>query len=371
MRTPSRWLVLGFLLALRLAFCGARAAESGCEHQDLFVAGRGAYHTYRIPALVVSPKGTVLAFCEGRKASAADDGDIDLLVRRSLDEGRTWQPVQLVHEEGGSEPITIGNPCPIAAADGAIHLLFTRNNARAFYVRSTDEGATFSNPVEITAGLRGFDFTFSRLGTGPVHGIQTRQGRLVAPVWLNVKIHSGYRSAVAVSDDGGRTWKPGGVVPPAVEDCSEGSVVEAADGALWLNLRNRQARCRAVAVSRDHGQSWSEPRLVQDLVDPQCQGSLLGVADESGRACWLFANAADVTRRRLTLKLSYDDGRAWPVARVLAPGPAAYCDLAVSKDGRVLCLFECGERQPYERIRLARVSWPWLVDRAGQLGPPP
>lgn len=362
MHAPSLWLIMAALIAFGHVSSVTTGGESLGEQQDLFVSGQGGYHTYRIPAVVVTRKGTVLAFCEGRKTSAADHGDIDLLLRRSFDGGRTWQPVQRVHEEGEDEPITIGNPCPIAAADGKIHLLFCRNNARAFSVQSPDDGATFSTPVEITDALRGSDFAWNRLGTGPVHGIQTRQGRLVAPVWLNVKIGSGYRSAVAVSDDGGQTWKPGGVVPPAVQDCNEGTVAETGDGELVFNLRNRQAKCRAVAVSRDGGQSWSEPKLVEDLLDPQCQASLLRLAPESGRSCWLFCNPADAKRRRLTLKLSFDNGGRWSMARSVFAGPAAYSDLAVSNDGMLLCLFECGERQPYERIRLTRIDRKQLVD---------
>ena len=361
MYNPRRWLILAAVLGFHLTSSMTTAGETLFEQQDLFVSGQGGYHTCRIPAMVVSRKGTVLAFCEGRKTSAADDGDIDLLVRRSFDGGKKWQPVQRVHEEGGTKPITIGNPCPIAAADGTIHLLFCRNNARTFYVRSIDEGATFSSPVEITDALRGFDFAWNRLGTGPVHGIQTRKGRLVAPLWLNVKIGADYRSAVAVSDDGGRTWKPGGVVPPAVSDCSEGAIVEADDGALWFNLRNRQAKCRAVAISRDDGRSWTKPKLVEDLVGPQCQASVLSIVTESGQRCWLFSNPANIKRSRMTLKLSYDNGRRWPVARILTLGPAAYSDLAVSKDETVLCLYECGERHAYEKIRLARANRQRLV----------
>jgi len=114
------------LVAILLWACWLPSLTCGAtpEPVPLFVAGEGGYHTYRIPAIVVSARGAMLAFCEGRKTSARDDGDIDLLVRRSLDGGRTWQPVQLVHEEGGDQPITVGNPCPIPAADGTIHLLF-------------------------------------------------------------------------------------------------------------------------------------------------------------------------------------------------------------------------------------------------------
>ena len=315
----------------------------------LFVAGEGGYHTYRIPALVVSRRGVVLAFCEGRKQSAADDGDIDLLLRRSLDGGRTWQPVQLVHEEGGDTPITIGNPCPIAAADGTIHLAFSRNNRQAFVIKSSDDGATFSKPREITASLRPIAFPFTRLGTGPGHGIQTTQGRLLVPLWLNDKIGKNYRSGVTYSDDGGATWKAGGLVPPDVKGLSECSVAELSGGQLLMNLRNRQAKCRAAATSDDGGLTWNSPRLVEDLVDPQCQGALLRLpGDDPVRL--LFSNAADAQRRRLTVRSSTDAGRTWSVVRLIHGGPAAYSDLARAADGSILCLYECGQKSPYEQI---------------------
>jgi sialidase-1 len=138
-------------------------------------------------------------------------------------------------------------------------------------------------------------------------------------------------------------------------------VAETNDGGLVFNLRNRQAKCRAVAVSRDGGLSWKDPKLVEDLLDPQCQGSLLSVAPKSGRSYWLFCNAAGTKRSSLTLRLSYDSGGRWPLAHSIFAGPAAYSDLAVSKDGMVLCLFECGERGPYEKIRLARIDVQGLV----------
>ena len=217
-----------------LLTCGLPTFACGAtpEQMPLFVSREGGYHTYRIPALVVNTRGVVLAFCEGRKASARDDGDIDLLVRRSLDGGKTWQPVQVVYEEGDDQPITIGNPCPIAAADGTVHLLFCRDNRQAFYTKTMDDGQTFAKPREITAALRPFAFAFTRLGTGPVHGIHLASGRLLAPLWLNTKIGKEYRSGVAYSDDGAQTWKPGGLVPA---------------GVMGLNERAQAASCAMIS----------------------------------------------------------------------------------------------------------------------------
>ena len=323
---------------------------------DLFAAGTGGYHTFRIPALAVTAKGTVLAFAEGRKDSPRDHGNIDLVVKRSTDHGKTWSPMSLVHEEGGDAPITIGNPCPIAARDGTVHLLFTRNNQRLFYTRSTDDGRTFLPPVEITEILRGFDFPWTRLGAGPGHGIQLKKGRLLAPLWLNEKIHYNYRSGAVYSDDNGRSWKAGGLVPPAAGDANECMLYQRKDGAVVVNMRSK-ARHRTVAVSRDGGLGWSAPQAVEALPDPVCQGSVLG-----GRKGVFFANPASADKRvNLTVRLSRDGGATWPAAKTLHAGPSAYSDLAEARDGTILCLFESGERSPYERLRLARFSVDWLL----------
>jgi sialidase-1 len=341
-----------------LACClPAWGAGSELEQSALFVARQDGYHTYRIPAIVVTTKGTVLAFCEARKTSAADHGDIDLVVRRSFDGGKTWQPMELVYEEGGSEPITIGNPCPIVATDGTIHLLFCRNNQVAMAMKSTDDGKTFSKPVDITESLRSFSFPFTRVGTGPVHGIQAVSGRLLVPLWLNDKIGKEYRSGVAYSDDGGATWKAGGLVSADVKGLNECSVAELAPGKLMLNMRNRQAKCRAVATSDDGGLTWTTPQLADDLVDAECQGALLRLP-VANRVRLLLSNAAATKRLRLTVRASDDLGKTWSVVRVLHEGPSAYSDLAVAADGSILCLYEGGEKSAYEKIMVAR----WKLD---------
>lgn len=335
------------------------------ELVDVHVSGQNGYHTYRIPAIVVSKQGTVLGFCEGRKSSPSDAGDIDLLLRRSFDGGKSWAKTQLVHEEGGTKPITIGNPCPIADRDGTIHLVFCRNNKRAFYTKSTDDGATFHKSVEITGAFHGFDFAWTRLATGPSHGIQMRSGRIIVPVWINDRIGHYYRSAVIYSDDAGKTWAAGGIVKPAIRDCSECMAVELADGSLLLNMRNKSAKCRAVTRSTDGGKTWSDPKLIEDLVDPECQAAIIRFdCNGSGRKSGiLFSNAASLSRDQMTVKLSSDGGKTWPVAKLIYPGPAAYSDLAVTGDKTILCFFERGSKRYYEKLTLARFNLKWLMSR--------
>ena len=122
---------------------------------DLFVSGEDGYHTYRIPALIVTKQGSLLAFCEGRKNNRRDHGDIDLLVKRSTDGGQTWSGQQVVYEEGGSEEITIGNPCPVVdQKTGTIWLPFCRDNKNVLMTHSIDDGISWAPPIDITTDVK-------------------------------------------------------------------------------------------------------------------------------------------------------------------------------------------------------------------------
>src|SRR5437899_3806866 len=184
---------------------------------DIFRAGEGGYHSYRIPALIASGKGTLFAFCEGRRNSASDTGDIDVLLRRSFDGGKTWAAVQKIADMGED---TVGNPTPVMERkSGAILLLMTSNPGRVterqtglrdrtvWITRSTDDGATWSAPAEITAQVKHADWTW--YATGPGNGIQLRSGRLVIPCDHNAADGARY-SHVIYSDDGGTSWQIGG-----------------------------------------------------------------------------------------------------------------------------------------------------------------
>jgi len=344
---------------------------------DLFVAGEGGYHTYRIPALAASREGTLLAFCEARKHSASDSGDIDIALRRSLDGGETWDPPRIIADAG---PNVFGNPCPVVdRATGTIWLPLCWNRAEGaepliiqgqaprtvWLIHSDDDGLTWSPPIEITASVKRPGWTW--YATGPGHGIQLTSGRLMIPCDHAVQgvdpvSHAHFCSHVIHSDDHGASWQIGGVLAERVNECA---VAELSDRSLYLNLRSYHgANRRAYARSRDQGQSWSAVALDDALVEPVCQAGLVRYpAPDKGASWLLFSNPASSRRERMTVRLSRDGGRSWVAQRVLHAGPAAYSDLAVTPDGIICCLYERGERGPYERISLARLGIREIADR--------
>lgn len=351
---------------------------------DLYVSGTNGYDTYRIPSLLVTHEGTLLAFCEGRKSGRGDSGDIDLLVKRSQNGGDSWSRQQIVWDDGAN---TCGNPCPVVDEQtGTIWLTMTWNHGqdkesqimqntgkdtrRVFITHSTDDGMAWSDPREITETTKRPEWRW--YATGPGVGIQLQhgpwRGRLVIPCDHSVvspEDPTGYNSHVIFSDDHGQSWQLGGAIRPAVNECQ---VVELADATLLMNMRNydRSATTRAIATSRDGGMTWSEVRHDPALVEPICQASLVRYDSwpEGGQDCLLFSNPAHGqtgVRRDMTVRMSRDGGRTWPVERLLWPGPAAYSCLATLPDGQIACFFEAGSANPYERIVFARFDRNWLT----------
>lgn len=349
--------------------------KQNIEQFDLWRSGSDGYHTYRIPALAVTNDNTILAFCEGRKLHRRDFGDIALLVKRSTDGGATWSRQSIVWDDRGN---TSGNPAPVVDRDsGAIHLLMTWNRGddherdiidgsgkdtrRVYVTSSVDDGLTWSGPEEITSDVKPSDWTW--YATGPGHGIQMRKsqhsGRLVIPCDHIEAGSKDYYSHIIYSDDNGASWHLGGRAPhPEVNECQ---VVEIRAGCLLLNMRSYSpgARARQVAFSADGGLSWTDQRTDPALIEPICQASIIAYPDDKRAAIptLLFANPASISERvNMTLRGSSDNGVTWPRQIVLHTGPSAYSDLAVAPDGRILCLYEGGEQDPYEFLRLAFVE---------------
>ena len=358
--TPPRHFAVGAILFVLVASGVVRAADLPAT-TDVFVSGSEGYHSYRIPSLLRTREGTLLAFCEGRKNNRRDHGDIDLVLKRSADGGKTWGPIELVYEEGGTKEITIGNPCPVVdESTGTIWLPLCRDNDDVLVTSSTDDGRTWSAPRDITAEVKRPDWGW--YATGPGVGIQLEHGehsgRLVIPCDHREMIDGNavMFSHVFYSDDHGSTWKLGGSVDRHTDECQ---VVELGSGELLINMRNYWERSgkrperggmRATARSRDGGDTWSELAFDAVLVEPICQASLIAVAGskESAGPVLVFSNpASKKARREMTVRLSFDEGRTWPVSQSVDAGTAAYSCLSPLGDGRIGLLYE---RDDYKRI---------------------
>jgi sialidase-1 len=369
--------------------------RSGARHiplydeQVLFARAEGGYFCFRIPAIVEATDGTLLAFAEGRIADCGDDGDIDLVLKRSSDGGKTWTPLQVVLEGGGD---TRGNPVPIVdERTGRVVLMTTYNpgpnarDRRPFVQHSDDHGAKWSSPRDLSAELKPAEWN-RWYATGPGHGIQLRRGphagRLIVPAnhvtddGVNPPVYGGH---LLYSDDGGDTWQRG-----AVDRHGDGRVrpgemtaVEMVDGSIYASAREENGTDpgnRAFAVSRDGGATFHKPfETVPGLVTPIVQGSTLRLrAEDEGDAArrvpcgeWsapgcganriLFSGPAHpVVREVMAVRSSYDEGRSWDTwqeGKVIHWGPSAYSDMVRLGVGEVGLVYEAGQAIPYESIR--------------------
>lgn len=127
----------------------------------------GTYGSMRIPALILTNKGTLLAFAAGRTGAGGDWVEMDLVMRRSTDKGLTWEPIKVVAQRRGPEPTD--NPVPVIDKNGVIHLLFQRAYANAYHIESKDDGLTWSEPQDITGTFDAFkrEYDWKVLAMGP------------------------------------------------------------------------------------------------------------------------------------------------------------------------------------------------------------
>ncbi|MAS37424.1 MAG: exo-alpha-sialidase [Anaerolineaceae bacterium] len=355
------------------------------ETTDLFERGVGNYVMYRIPGLCTTPNGAVLAWTEARQGRGGDWDDIDIVMRRSFDNGVTWDEPRCIvdHNTYGPGPINNCNSI-VDTVTGEVHFLYCYNYSRAFYMKTADDGATFTEPVEITATFEQFrpEYNWNWLAVGLPMGIQLRNGRLVIPIWISestTSSHAPNRCATIYSDDHGQTWQRGDIVEDVVPNNSETVGVELEDGSVLLNIRNRAGvRRRLYSISQDGATNWSIPQLDPALLEPTCEASLLRYSWASeGRSRILFCNPDNDAgkdakgsvvyrvRRNVTIKMSYDDCKTWPVSKVIEPGMSGYSALAICPDKTILCLFERGKPDGTDTddyLTLARFNLGWLTD---------
>lgn len=376
---------LSFLVLSLLTGCGKESppipepkapttpATGNTSYTHIYKANEGGYSCFRIPAIIKTKQGTLLAFAEARKNSCGDEGDIDMVVKRSTDKGKTWSPMSIIWTDGEN---TCGNPAPVVDQNtGKIHLLMTWNlgsddistiNAgtskdtrRVYKTSSIDDGVTWATPKEITTDVK--LATWGWYATGPCHGIQisqgTYKGRLVIPC-DNIEKAPGKKgySHVIYSDDNGDTWKLGGVTPPISVNPNESTIAELSDGKLMLNMRvSNNNNLRLKSISSDGGLTWSAPVNAVSLVDPVCQGSLIS-STINGQYTLFFSNPSSITRTNMTIKMSTDNGETWPKSYSVYTSNSGYSDLVMIEANEIGILYEAGATKYTDGIAFKNVN---------------
>lgn len=362
---------------------------------EVFAFGQEGYQSYRIPAIIKAPNGDILAFCEGRVAHAGDFGNIDIVMKRSTDHGKTWSGLQKVVDYGN---LQAGNPAPVVDLTdpvypkGRIFLFYNTGNSHegevrkgngvreVWYMTSIDQGQTWSEPVNITQQVHRpdqpafnvhyhFKEDWRSYANTPGHAMQFDSGKFKGRIVVAAN-HSAaqpreafkdYQAHAYYTDDHGKTFKLSENVP--FEGSNESMAVQISGDRLLMNSRNQQGQVkrRIISISQDGGATWDTTYYDQQLPDPVNQGSVLSVSAK-GKRLMAFCNAAStVSRDSLTLRISKDDGKHWFYKRQIAVAPAgykggyaAYSDL-VQVDRRTIGVLY--EKDNYKTIVFAPIQW--------------
>ncbi len=319
---------------------------------------------YRIPAIVTAPNGDLLATIDERVPSCNDlrgSDDINIVMRRSSDNGKTWTPIETVIDfpegKSASDPSMI-----VDKITGEIFLFYnymnldTAKDVYYFHVmKSSDNGKTWSKPEDITSQIAKpewhNDFKFITSG----RGIQTKTGKLLHCM---VNLDSGMH--LFGSDDHGKTWY---LINTPITPANESKVVELADGSWMVNARvNNKKGTRYVHISNDEGKTWVTKQETQ-LEDPACNASIIRYTLKeygSKKNRLLFSNAKSVKGRvNMTVRISYDEGKTWSKGKTIYTGSSAYSSLTILKNGDIGLFFE---KDDYKKNEFISFSLNWLTD---------
>jgi sialidase-1 len=365
----------------------------------VFTSGTEGHKSYRIPAIISLPNGDMLAFAEGRVQGAGDFGDINIVMKRSSDKGKTWGPLKYVAE---FDTLQCGNPAPVVDVtdplypNGRIFLFYNTGNnhegeirkgngyKQSWYKTSVDGGQTWSQPVDITLQTHrpnkpsinpGYNFSqdWRYIANTPGHAMQFNEGKYRGRIFVAANHSSGapknrfgeYNAHGFYTDDHGKTFHLSETVN--IPGSNESTAAPLSNGRLIMNSRNQKGdiKARIVSISSDGGQTWDTSYFDNNLPDPVNEGSILHIGTEKGKSILAFSNAADTAKRdNLTLRISFDEGITWKKNILLARNPgsytdkrmdyAAYSDLVRLNKKSIGVLYE---RNNYSEIVFSVVQW--------------
>ena len=338
-------------------------AEESISSTVLFKSGQDNTHTFRIPALITAPNGDLIAACDARRKNAADliwVRDIDIVLKRSSDNGKTWTKMETVCDFGDGLPAS--DPSFIFdKVTGDLYCFYNfmdqdkaPKEFRLLYQVSKDNGKSWSKAKDITSDITlpewKKDFMFITSG----RGIQSSNGQL-----LHTLVNLKRGLFLYGSKDHGKSWQ---LLPTPIKPGDESKVIQLNDGTLMINSRVNRSGVRWIHRSADFGKSWQSTKS-EELIDPGCNGSIIrytSVKDGYSKNRLLFANCnTKKGRKNLTIKISYDEGKSWSKGKVIEAGSAAYSSLTVCKDGSIGILYEA---QGYKEIKFAKLSLEELTD---------
>lgn len=348
------------------------------QYVDVFTEKTDAYDTFRIPSIITTKKGSILAFCEGR-SSKSDHAQNDIVMKRSNNNGRSWSKIQLIAEDGKN---CLNNPMLVEVEEtGRIILMYQRypegfherevlpgyvdsRVCRSFITYSDNDAKDWSTPRDITKSVKRPTWVTSIAG-GPGIGIQLKKGkyrgRLIMP--FNQGPAGKWKVYSVISDDQGETWRYGEIAyeqDPGFGN--EVQMVELSDGSIMLNSRSANGiKQRKTAISFDGGENWTG--LIDDpnLIEPMCMGSILRYSfPENGDKSRIIFSIPSTKAGRMfgNLKVSYDEGKSWDTEKFIYNGSYAYSCLTKMKNRNIGVLFE---RNNYSAISFMPVKLDWLT----------
>ncbi len=386
-------LLIGITIFLFIVGCKPDSKNNRVFFENqLVMESNDSVAAYAIPNIVSSPEGTVLCIATARLGDNHDWGNVQqVVVSRSVDNGVTWenpriiasindwtvrQTSAMVDPENG-KVMVFGHKSPLLNSDGERMSEIWKINfpekikdlgAGYFFVESFDEGKTWSEMIDI-------DLPYAPHDPGIVLTKGKYKGRYILPARTVIGTEFDWNNlynGVLISDDKGRTWKAGGLTQSHV---GEACVVELSDGRLYMNNRNHADNfgIRNHAVSSDGGETFTEFGDDPELIEPTCDAGMVSFEDPDKGHVILFCNPAvkatkrwdGASRRRMSVKASFDDAKTWPLNKLVFEGPAAYSGITVGKDGMIFLVYEhagIGSKDSRQNLSVARFNMEWLEE---------